>query len=70
MVSSLFPSANQIADIFFMVAINDNTQSREHSDIYHYSFSSQYINQYVMDTILDMFALELPVCETWHQRLY
>ena len=53
-----------------MVAINDNIQSREYGGTYHDSFALQYPNQYAMDAVLRMFALGLPVYETWPQRFY
>ena len=50
-----------------MVAINDNIRSREYGGTYLNSFTLQYLNQYVMDTILTMFPLGLPVYEIWRQ---
>ena len=53
-----------------MLATNDNTRSREYGRTYHNSFTLQYPNQYVMDTILTMFALGLLVYDTWRHGFY
>ena len=53
-----------------MLAINDNTRTKEYGGTYHDYFTLQYPNQYVMDTILTIFALGLPVYDTWRHGFY
>ena len=64
------PLTQSDSKYFFMLAINCNTRSREYSSTYHDFFTLQYPNQYVMDTILTMFALGLPVYDTWRHEFY
>ena len=53
-----------------MLAVNDNTRSRQYGGTYHDSFTLQYPNQYAMGTILTMFELGLPVYDTWRHGFY
>ena len=64
------PLSQSDCEYFLMLVINDNTRSREYGGIYHDTFTLQYPNQYVMDTILTMFALGLLVYDTWRHGFY
>ena len=56
--------------IFFHVSDykSDNTQTKEYGSTYHDSFALQHPNQCVVDVILTMFALGLPVYDTWRHK--